>query len=149
MAFQRRIYCIRPSSPRPYMRPDRVGRYVHDSCFLREEVECTPSKATRTHCSTSHCRAVIQSSRDSHALLPDRDIQSLAPWLSVPFRCPFASAQKDEKKAFEPHLFACNILTIDIDRSHSVMRAEDDALDTQWYLKSWYWTYMNFRVHEM
>ena len=131
MAFQRRIYCIRPSSPRPYMRPDRVGRYVHHSCFLRGEGECTPSKATRTHYSTSHCRAVIQSSRDSHALLLYRDTQSLAPWLAVPFRCTFASAQNDEKKAFEPHVFACTILTIDIDRSHAVIYAEVDASDTQ------------------
>ena len=92
------IYCIRPSSPRPYMRPDRIGRYEHDSYFLRWGVVRMPSKATRTHCSTSHIKAVIRSSRDSHALLPDREIQSLAPWLSVPFRCPFASAQSDEKE---------------------------------------------------
>ena len=40
MSFERRIYYIRPSSPRPCMRPDRVGRYVHDSCFLRGEIDC-------------------------------------------------------------------------------------------------------------
>ena len=74
-----------------------------------------------SHCSTSHSRAVIRSSRDSHALLPNREIQSFAPWLGVPFRCPFASAQRDKKRAFEPHLFACTILTFGIDRSHFVI----------------------------
>ena len=149
MAFQHRIHCIRPSSPRPYMRPDRIGRYVHNSCFLPGGFVRTPPKATRTHCSTSHSKAVIRSSRDSHALLPDREVQSLAPWLSVPFRCPFASAQSDEKEAFEPHLFACTTFAIHIDRSHPVIPGGGHTSNTQWYSKSWYWTDVVFRYIEM
>lgn len=41
------------------------------------------------------------------------------------FRCPFASAPRDEKKAFEPQMLAFAVSAMDIDHCHPVIRRRD------------------------